>query len=46
MVLYRASYILRYFTPAMGAPFEARSDYEEDMTDFFIGLNWHNTKWL
>lgn len=36
---YRAPYILRYFTPAMGTPFEARSDYEEDMTDFFIGLN-------
>ena len=31
----RASYLLRYFTPAMGRPFEARSDYEEDMTDFY-----------
>jgi outer membrane receptor protein involved in Fe transport len=36
---YRASYILRYFTPAMGEAFENRRDYEEDMTDFFIGLN-------
>jgi len=35
----RASYILRYFTPAMGKPFEARSDYEEDMTDIFFGFN-------
>ena len=35
----RASYILRYFTPAMGRPFEARSDYEEDMTDIFFGFN-------
>ena len=35
----RASYILRYFTPAMGEPFEARSDYEEDMTDLFFGFN-------
>ena len=36
---YRAPYILRYFTPAMGTDFERRSDYEEDMTDFFLGLN-------
>ena len=35
----RASYLLRYFTPAMGRPFEARSDYEEDMTDFYMGLS-------
>ena len=35
----RAPYIARYFTPAMGKPFEARSDYEEDMTDFFFGFN-------
>jgi outer membrane receptor protein involved in Fe transport len=36
---YDASYIVRYFTPAMGEVFENRRDYEEDMTDFFIGLN-------
>ena len=35
----RASYLLRYFTPAMGRPFEARSDYEEDMTDFYMGVS-------
>ena len=35
----RASYLVRYFTPAMGRPFESRSDYEEDMSDLFFGFN-------